>query len=165
MITPDPTAFPGNIVSTIVPFIKDIDTDVQVHMRPLQTTDDIQSVGIYATRWEPDLASQEMRGQNVPGYATPTLAEYYIEIQTLVKDGDSVRGIATHSTFARRVYATVARTNALRVALGQLTHADLGVTEKARDWTINQQRYIADELGGVFMYLSVTELCFRTIQS
>lgn len=154
--------FPVNIVNTLYDPLNAIDGDVRVRRRPLTSLDDIQCIGVFPLNMQPDPDSMEMRGIGSPGYATPTLTNYRVNIQGLVKHGDEVEGIAVHSILAKRIYATVARNAALRLALGALTYSDADMTERLIKWSVGTQRYLATEADGLFQFASVTELEFTT---
>jgi hypothetical protein len=162
MIQPDPTVFPNNIVEVLKTELQKIDTELSVVRRPLQTTDVEQAVGVFALDWIPDETSIEMRGGTSPAPQFPTLSEHYVSIQSLIRDTDEERGIATHSALAQRIRSTVARSASLRLALAALTWTGLGSTERAKRWGISRQRYMTTEVQGTWLYLSITEFKMET---
>ena len=172
MISEDPTAFPNCVVPLLVTALLTVDSEtdpdqrISIYRRPLRTTDNVQSIGIFPTDWRPDRQSHEMRGTplggGVMGEDFPTLTDYNITIQSLVQDPEEERGINVHAALSTRIRATVARNETLRLALRQLSSVVLGHAEAFRRSEVRSQRYLAMELQGTWLYMSVTEFWFQT---
>jgi hypothetical protein len=159
VINPDEPCFPNNVVAALAFVTEGIDEDLEVLKRPLRPTDPKQAVGIYGTLWQPDNDSFEM-GHIVPG--EPTLQSYQIGIQTLIKDGDSQRGLAASSVLSRDIRLMLYRNDPLRVALGSL-YVEVGTSrESMRRWGIRSQRYLSNDIEGTFVFSSVIDMWIET---
>lgn len=159
MITADEPIFPNNVVSLCKTAFLEIDSDLTVLGRPLRPTDPQQCVGVMAQMWTPDETSQEIIGVS-PG--EPTLQQYLIGIQALVKHGDEEKGLAIHSILSSRVRAVLYRDESFRVALQGLSATDSGVTEAMRRWGVRTARYLANEIDAEWVYLSTLEFWIET---
>ena len=161
MITVNETDFPYNIVGAIADELATIDDEIFVIRRPLRESDPVQSIGVFGVQWMPDEESLEMRG-GFPGPSQPTLSQYIISIQIVVKDADEVRGAATHGTLAKIVRTMLYRNEALRVALHQLSSTTAGSTERTQRFGVRTQRYLSNELQGSWLYMSTIEFWLET---
>lgn len=166
MIVADDAAFPNNVVNLLAVKLAQIDPDIELHKRPLRTTDGVQCIGVFPTDWIPTPNTHEMRGATLggglQGEMFPTLTEYTVSIQSLITDTEEERGIAVHAALATRIRATVARDAALQVALGQLASVVSGHQESFRRAEVRRQRYLTMELSGTWLYMSVTQFWFQT---
>jgi hypothetical protein len=102
------------------------------------------------------------------GHVSPheaTLNTYQVGIQTLVKDSDTERGLATSSILTRRVRSVIYRNEPLRLALGQLYVADDVSRESMRRWGIRNQRFMSNDIEGTFVTISVLDLWLETEMS
>lgn len=162
MIDPTTPAFPNNVVSALTFVLPGIDADVVPVSRPLRPTDPNLSIGIYATLWAPEEDSYEM-GHPFPHEAT--LNTYQIGIQTLVKDGDTQRGLAVSSILTKRVRSVVYRNEPLRLALGSLYVQDDVSRESMRRWGIRNQRFMSNDIEGTFVTISVLDFWLETEMS
>lgn len=154
MITNSTLVFPNNIVAVVAARMQAIDADLMVVNRPLRVTDDIQSIGVYGVAWNPEDDSYEMLGNTNPGPNEPTLQQYLVTVQALIKDGDELRGLGVHSVLSSLIRATLYRDTTLRVGLAGLSVTIGSVTESARRWGIRDQRFLSNELSGSWLYLS-----------
>ncbi len=154
--------FPNNVVNCFVAVLPGIDEDVRCLPRPLRPTDPNYSIGVYGTIWEPELDSLEI-GHVAPQEAT--LNRYQIGIQTLIKDGDSQRGLAVSSILTKRVRTVVYRNEPLRIALRSLTVSDGDSLESMRRWGIRNQRFMSNDIEGTFVTISVLDLWLETEMS
>lgn len=159
MITSDLPVFPNNIVLQVAERFDQIDPDVSVFRRPLRNTDPQQSIGVFASIWNPDDQSLEMMGR-MPG--EPTLQNYMLNVQAFVKDGDEERGLAVHSILSALVRRVLYRDNDLRLALQGLSVASDGTTEILKRWQVRSQRYVNNDIEGQWLYLSTLELWMET---
>lgn len=155
----DPTlesAFPNNVVVCLGIVLPGIDSDCTILKRPLRPTDPNYSVGVYSTAWTPQEDSHEI------GRVDPTLNNYQIGIQTLVKDGDTERGLAISNILTNRVRAVVYRNEPLRVALGSLYVQDATSRESMKRWGVRSQRFMSNDIEGTFVTISVLDLWLET---
>lgn len=160
MIDPNAEAvFPNNVVQCLTVVFPAIDPDVTVWNRPLRGTDPSYAIGVYATLWTPDQESYEINPRIA---AEPTLQEYQIGIQTLIKDGDPIRALKVSSILNKRVRGVLYRNQPLRVALGQLKVIDGTYTESFRRSGIRTQRYMSNDLEGAFVFISVIDFWIET---
>jgi hypothetical protein len=160
----DPTIepdFPNNVVHALSIVLPGIDPDLNVFKRPLRPSDPHFSLSIYGTLWTPDENSFEIGAKNA-GPNEPTLSTYQIGIQTLVKDGDSTRGLAISSILAKRVRMVLYRNEPLRVALGSLYVEGDNFRESLRRWGARSQRYMSNDIEGTFVTISVLDLWIET---
>ena len=155
--------FPNNVVELVSIPLGAIDVDIQVFKRPLRNTDPQQSIGIFASAWNPEIDSIEMLGGNNAAPQRPTLQTYTLGVQAFVKDGDEERGLAIHSYLANAVRAVLYSHPALKVALGALkVEFTDGRVEKLTRWGINTARYINNEIDGTNLYLATLEFWVET---
>lgn len=158
-LDPATLPFPENVVAEITNTFRNqglIDFDAVV-ARPLRTTDPNVTLGVFAVDWMPDNDSAEIGKKH-----GPTLTTYVFAIQGLVKHGDEQSGMRLHSILAKNIRSMLDRDPGLRVRLGQLSEASLGVAERAQRWGVRGQRFANNEVGGGFIYLSTTEFYLQT---
>lgn len=161
----DPAAeavFPGNVIECIAAVLPAVDADATVYKRPLRPTDPNYAIGIYATTWSPDEDSLEI------GHAPPqeaTLNSYQIGVQTLIKDGDTERGLAIGTIFARRVRSVLYRNEPLRIALGSLYVEDGSSRESMKRFGVRGQRFMSNDIEGKFVFISVLDYWIETEMS
>ena len=111
----DPTldpVFPNNVVYCLSQVFPSIDPDVKVYNRPLRGTDPSYAIGVYGTLWTPDEQSFEIDPRMAH---EPTLQEYQIGIQSLIKDGDPIRALQVSSILNKRIRGVLYRNAPLRV--------------------------------------------------
>ena len=159
MIVADEPIFPNNVVSLCKTAFAGIDSSVLVLGRPLRATDPNHSIGVFGQMWTPDEESIEINGFQ-PG--VPTLQQYLLGVQVLVKHGDEEVGSAIHSVLSARVRGVLYRNVAFRNTLGGLNATDSGVTESMRRWGVRTQRYLSNEISGEWLYLSTLEFWIET---
>jgi hypothetical protein len=162
MIDPATPAFPNNVVTALKTVLPGIDESLQAFSRPLRPSDPNMALGIYATMWAPEEDSYEM-GHPFPHEST--LQTYQIGIQTLVKDGDTQRGLAISTILTKRIRAVVYRNQPLRIALGSLYVQDDVSRESMRRWGIRNQRFMSNDIEGTFVTISVLDLWLETEMS
>lgn len=161
MINDTVAVFPNNAVNLIQTRAQALDTDLFVVRRPLRESDNLQSVGVFGSQWNPDDNSFEMKG--VPsGRHEPTLSHYLITVQAFVKDMDEERGLAVHSVLSKMVRSMLYRDNTLRVGLLALSVVMNGSTERAKRFGVNRQNFVSNELNGSWLYLSTLEFWLET---
>ena len=155
------TDFPYNAVDAMAARFEDIDPELFVIKRPLRESDPIQSIGVFGVQWMPDEDSFEMKGLPAAIHE-PTLANYIITVQMMVKDADEERGAGAHATLSKIVRTMLYRDEALRVALRQLSSTVAGSTERTGRFGVRTQRYLSNELSGSWLYLSTIEFWLET---
>jgi hypothetical protein len=156
------TVFPNNAVLLVQERLDSLDPDIVVLRRPLLPTDPVQAISVYSTLWTPNEDSYEILGSSVPRAHEPTLQNYNIAIQGLVKDMDQERGLAVHSVMAKMIRGMLYHDAPLRIGFGLLSAQAYGVTEKFKRWGIRSQRYHANEVEGDWLFLSVLDLWIET---
>jgi hypothetical protein len=164
VITTATEVFPNNVCSLVFARMKTIDSDLRVYQRALRDSDGTQSIGVYPITWTPDESSFEMTGQppSVQAAAEPTLQRYIIGVQGYVKDTNEEQGIAVHSILAKRIRSLLYRDPVLAVGLQSLSVTMNGSTERIQRRGIQVQRFLNNEVQGVFMFLSSCEYYFET---
>lgn len=170
MIDPDAIVFPNNAIDLIFirlsaaldPIPDPINGNVQYFKRQLRPEDPQQSVGIFPIDWVPDESSTEMRGTGHLGISEPTLNRYHLGAQGLVKHSDETSGIRVHSVMSTRIRSILYRDSPLRIGLGGLQSTLDGYTERFKKLGVRSQRFISNEIDGVFTYLSVVEFWIET---
>jgi hypothetical protein len=78
------------------------------------------------------------------------------------KDADKDIALARHATVARLVRRTLYRSSALRLLLESLVVTDGIVKERFQKLTVGTQRFLSNEIGGQFVFLSVLDLSIET---
>lgn len=159
----DPSiGFPMNVVAELDSTFKGhvaalLDEDFVIITRPLRNTDPSRSVGIFPVDWRPSENSFEMTGG-----VGPTLSRYLFRVQNLVKHTDEIEGRALYAHDSKLVRAVLYRDTALRVRLAALTETTLGMRERTQRYGVNTQRFLNNEINGMFLYLSTTEFWLET---
>jgi hypothetical protein len=171
MIDASTIVFPNNVADLIatrlfVQGVIDPEADpnlrVALYKRPLRPTDAYQAVGVFPTLWLPNDDSYEILGGPMPGPSEPSLQRYWISVQCFVRDTDETSGLAVHSVLSARVRTVLYRDVPLRVGLGALVVSLNGVVERYKRHGVRQQRYLASEVQGSFLYLSTVEYWIET---
>jgi hypothetical protein len=158
MIEPNDSIFPNNVCTLIVARAKTIDIDLKVMQRQIRDSDGTQVVGVFPLNWVPDESSFEMPAiPSVLAAGEPTLQRYVIGVQAFVKDTNEQRGIGVHAVLAKRVRSLLYRDQPLAVGLAALSVSMSGATERIQRRGILVQRFLANEVEGIFMFLSSCE--------
>lgn len=152
--------FPYNIVDTVALVIPEIDSRIVVEKRPLQTTDPDMTTSVLPLLWTPEADSREMQGKLMP---EPTIQNYNIAVQGMVKDFDEPRGLRRHSQLARALRVLLYRNPVLQVALRALTTTDAsGTTERVLDLKEIDQQFLGNEEEGQMIFLSTMRFQVKT---
>lgn len=167
MILPDLNCFPNNVVEIMVPRLKTLDSEIPILKRPLRDGDGTQAIGVFASTWLPDEDSYEMNGGvsllgQKRAASEQTLSTYTINIQGYVLDTDEQQGIGVHNVLAKMIRTLLYRDPVLAVGLDALSYTYLGSTERVQRRRIGIQRYLNNEIDGVFMFLSTLEYYIET---
>jgi len=149
--------FPYNLIDIMAVAMGNIDTRIEVLKRPLAVTDLDLSVSVLPASWSPEVDSREMQGKFIP---EPTLQQYVIVAQGMVKDFDEERGLKRHSQLARALRVLLYRNPALQVALRAQAITDAsGTTERVQDLVQMDQQFLGNEDDeGQFIFLSSLRL-------
>ena len=153
------SSFPDNVIRVIEPKMVAIDTDMTVVRRPLRPSDPNQAIGLFPTLWMPNEESYEI-GHSTPH--EPTIHEYQIGVQGLIKHGDEVIGLSIHSLLAMYIRRVLYKDQNLRNDITSLVVASGGLVERTRRWTARLQRYMNDEVEGQFVFVSTCEVIVET---
>lgn len=153
--------FPNNVIQLVAAVLEGSHAafNQQVFPRQLRPTDPNPCIGVFPTLWAPDQDSLEM-GHSPQG--EPTVQTYSIVVQAINKDSDKDIALARHSTIAQIVRRTLYRNDWLRVQLGALRVTDGSVQERFQKCTIGTQRFMSNEVGSQFVFLSVLDLSIET---
>lgn len=157
MIQPGDVLFPNNVIAVICARIPSyIDPDVKVFRRPLRASDPQQCIGVFPLTWAPDETSIEMRSNE------PTLQRYPVVIQAVVKDSNEANGISVHSILAKKIRSMWYADPVLHAMLTPLSSVIDNSTERMQRRGATQQRYLSNEITGVWIYTSWLEAYFET---
>lgn len=149
--------FPENAIALIKARIPvAVDADLTVVRRPLRPTDPTQAVGVFASTFQPNETTIEIQSLQ------PTLNRYSLIIQSLVKEYDEESGISVHSILSARLRSMFYRDVPLHVGLTALSVTVNNSVERMQRRGITTQRYLSNEVQGVFMYTSWIETWLET---
>lgn len=166
MITADDAIFPNNVVELISTRFEMMDPEpdpaqrLTVLRRPLRNSDPVQSIGVFATNWNPVEDSYEITGRG--GSVQPTIQRYNLGIQAFILDMDEERGLSTHSVLTKMIRSMLYHDEPLRVGLVSLSTELDGSTETTKLWGLGQTRYISNEIAGEWLYLSTLDFWLET---
>lgn len=161
MIDDSIEVFPNNVAAVIASRIKLLDSDLVVLNRPPRDSDGTQVVGVFPMTWTPNEDSFEMNGSALAAHEA-TLNRYLIGVMSFVKDTDEQKGIRVHSVLSKLIRTILYRDAALAVGLSALSVTMLGSTERIQRRGIQVQRYLANEVDQVFMFVSSAEYFVET---
>lgn len=161
-------AFPNNIVIALrddfaeiaPPNPEDSDPGIPVFARPIKVTDPNQCIGVTAGMWMPDEESYELGGGLARTGAT--INSYIIGVQTFIKHSDETQGLALSATLAGAIRNRITMSVQNRGALSQLSASEFGYRESFSRASLENQRFISNELQGKFLYMSSLELRVET---
>lgn len=168
MIDENIEVFPNNACSLIVARIKTVYPTLQVLQRAVRDSDGSETVGVFPMTWVPDETSMEMTGQLVTAAAPPilagqpTLQRYVIGVQSFVTDSDEQRGIKRHSILAKQIRSFLYGDEPLAVGLSTLSVTMFGSTERIQKRGIQVQRFLNNDIQGVFVFLASCEYYIET---
>lgn len=158
--------FPVNVVNIIATRLRVLDPDIRIFKRPLRDSDGTQCIGVYPITWNPDESSMEMQGEllgaPLVGRHQPTLQRYIVGIQAFVKDTDEEQGIAIHATLSKMIRSLLYGDVPLAVGLNALSLTMNNSRERIQRRGIQVQRFLSNEVDGIFMYLSSLEYFVET---
>lgn len=146
-----------------VDFIVELHTTYETHMsdhavvdRPLRPGDPAKSIGIFAV----DTLIQQQNAQI--GQLEPPLNTHRINMHNMIVASDEVTGRALFAVACKKIRVILYRDTDLGVRLRALSEDILGSREVVKRFGISRQRYITNEVRGVFTYVAVTELWIET---
>lgn len=166
MIDQTRICFPDNVVEILAENLKAIDPEsspgeddgVRIVRRPVRNTDLTETISVIPGTWEAQQETLEILG----GRSEPTVQRYTVVVESLIVDMDEERGIRTNSLFSAMVRHMLYRDPAIRIALPLLSVSLNGYTESLKRWGLSQQRFMNNEVGSNFIFLSAVELWFET---
>jgi hypothetical protein len=171
MLAENVACFPHNVIDLLCspPCLPDIDPGsmpgteenpdgLRFLKRPLRSTDYTETIGLVPLTYAPQDTSYEMQGEAFG----PTLHDYGIAIQFLVKDSDEPRAIRQHSYGCHLLRHKLYHDPAIRLSLPELAVTLGGTRERFQKMQIGPMNFMNNELGGSFMYLSTVELTVTT---
>jgi hypothetical protein len=167
VIEPSINIFPNNVIEIIHPRMKSLDADLGVFKRPIRDGDPTQSVGVFPINWSPDEGTYEMDGMTTTlgerrAASKPTVGIYMIGIQSFVMDTDEERGIGVHNVLAKMVRTLLYYDAPLALGLRALVESTSGRAERFQRMKVGIQRYLNNEIDGVFHYVSALECMIET---
>lgn len=128
---------------------------VRIYQRALGDADSTETIGIYPVFWNPDRDSIEMRGKVAA--TEPTFQRYPIEIESMVRDQDEIRGIEVHSYLAALIKQTLFRSEYLETVMPTLQTSLNGSIERVARWGVENQTYAPLGLRGIlFSFVATT---------
>jgi hypothetical protein len=152
---PNAVAFPECIMDVLVDQLETIEGVTNVFRRELDPTDPNGSVGLCFELWTP--VEVEMGGRGFD----PTLSNYVIQIEHLVKHAKREEGNLQHRTVARSIRSMLYRDQATQVRFRQLAHINADVHERLMKWSI-EQRFASNKIASAFYFVSGTTVTFQT---
>lgn len=149
--------FPDNAIALIVARIPAaVDPDLTIVRRPLRPTDPTQSVGVFPLTLVPNDPSIEFKS------VQPTLNRYAVIVQSMVKEYDEAAGISINSILSARLRSMFYRDVPLHVGLTALSVSMNNSVERMQRRGITNQRFLSNEIQGVFSYASWIETWLET---
>jgi hypothetical protein len=152
----------SNFPSNIVQVIKDtIAADAELGQgnvvgRAVRPADPNYTVGVYADNWEP------VEGSHQIGQHEPALNRYSVTIQDLVQSQDEQIGREVFATRAKLIRVTLYRSPDFRIALTSLNEDVLNSRERLQHFGVTRQRFVMNELKGIWNFVSVTQFWIET---
>ena len=174
MILSDDVLFPNNICELIKLRIDGLDTSEPVDKRfvclrrPLNPEDGAgQLAGVFPLQWLPEESSHEMKVLGSGRQSSePSTGQYWINVQVMVQHTDQVQGVSQHAMLSNLVRRVLQRDPVLGVGFAQLSvEFSDGATERFTRRGIRTQRFLNNEIGGAFIYLSTIEMWVETYTS
>jgi hypothetical protein len=157
LFTDATVVFPNNAVALVAARLQALySPDLLVVKRPLRTTDNTQSVGVYPGAWYPDETTYEMPSNE------PTVQRYTIQVQCFAKDMDRERAIAVHSVMSKVIRSLLYNDAPLKLGLDVLSVTMDGAIEHIQRRGMTRQQYISNEIDGIFHCLSTLEWYIET---
>lgn len=150
------TVFPLNILKELETSVKQYMDDHDVVNRPLRPSDASLAVGIFLTSDVPNQQDAQI------GQLEPVTKRYTIRMQTLVASTDEEDGRAQAALSSKTLQAVLYRDAGLHVRLRELTEDLLGTRERVQRFGSSGTRYLNNELGGKFLYVSGTDFWVET---
>jgi hypothetical protein len=155
--------FPNNVCSLITARVKAVYPTLTVFQRSLRDSDGTESVGIFPITWTPDDSSFEMPANpQLFAAGEPTLQRYIIGVQSFVKDTMEERGIRRHSILAKQIRSLLYRDQPLAIGLAALSVTMSGSLERIQRRGIQVQRFLNNDIQGVFLFLASCEYYVET---
>lgn len=151
--------FPSNIIEILEARFTLLDLGLNIVKRMPDTDDENYTIGLVVVSRYPQPNTDEIMGMNA--FTGATVQEYLIGVYAFVKDAERERGMAGHSALAEIVEHILADDQALRASLGMLEATVMGQTKRMQKHYIRSTRYLANDIGGNHIYMSVAETVFE----
>lgn len=145
--------FPDCIFNVISPHLARIRGVSAVHVRPLEPNDNNGALGIALDSWQP--VEYEI------GDTGPTLANYVVTIEHLIKNANREDGYKEHRSAARSIRSMLYRDPDVVVPLRGLVHEDDDTIERLMKWDV-EQRFASNDINKSFYFVSITIVTFQT---
>ena len=152
----DNTNFPGPIIDVLAAEVLNLPEITQVVKRPFNDTDPNGVASVYSFAWQPVPES------NQTGSFEPVMGRYIVNNDYMLKTTDAEEGSRDHAALAKIVRVMLYRNAALDVALRQLSETSEGITERVMRFGVTEQKYLGDQIGTRFVYISNTALWVET---
>lgn len=151
--------FPSNIISLLHARFDMLELGLNIVDRMPSTDDENYTIGLVTVARHPQANTDEIIGRNA--FTGATIQEYVIAVYSFVKDAERERGMAAHSALAEIVEHILADDQPLRASLGMLEATVMGQKKRMQKFYIRNTRYLANDIGGVNMFMSATEVVFE----
>ena len=152
---PNEVEFPEGLLDTLVDRLGTIQGVSNVYKRELEPTDPNGSIGVSFELWQPVLV--EMGG----GGFDPSLSDYTVQIEHLVKHAHREEGSQVHRTLARSIRSMLYRDEATQLAFRQLAFVGPEYRERLMKWHL-EQRFAQNKIANAFYFVSGTTVTFQT---
>lgn len=149
--------FPLNIVDVLAARLEAVVEGLSTRplKRPLRLSDPAVSLGVHAQDWHPE-------GLQQIGQVEPTLGQYIIRVQTMVKHTNEEEGRALYTSMSKYVRILLYRDPQIRTQITVLSEDLLGTRERVQKFGVRQQRFLNNEFNSAMVYLGTTEFFVET---
>lgn len=148
--------FPASIVRVMAENFTRLNGIDKVFRRGIHPIDPTRSIGVYSLDWLPE-------GAQI-GQQEPPWAHYHVRVQCMIKHMSEEEGMAEHSVLSKSLRAMLYRDQQLRAELA-LTDTSFGTIERLKDFHVQMQRFMTNEINGAYVYLSYMDVAFRVEQT
>jgi hypothetical protein len=152
----DDVAFPDCFIDVLLEQLATIDGVTSVVDRALGAGDANGTIGVSYETWQPK--EVEMGGR---GGFDPTISEYILSIEHLVKAGDRVTGNRDCRSVAKSIRSMLYRDADTQLRLRQLKHIDADGIERILKWKI-VQHFASNKFKDAFYFVSETVVTLDT---
>jgi hypothetical protein len=152
--------FPQNIIDLLVANLVNVSGITHAFPRELNKDDPNGAAGVCFELWTPHVEkgiAVEIGG----GFQDPTLGDYHLNIEHLVKNNSREAGAAQHYLVARNIRSMLYRDPSVQVAFRSLVHQGANFRERAMKWSL-EQRFVDNKISATYYFVSVTKFVFTT---